>query len=247
MLIVSVGPATRFLQYLPLEPKEYVASIKFGFSTTTFDAEGERSEYRQVPSDLRGAIESALPSFLGLIQQIPPMYSAIKQGGRPLYELAREGKVVHREPRTIHMGGFEIVSCTDDEAVIRIECSGGTYIRTFADDLGSALGCGAHLSGLDRTRVGMFSREQAVPLESIAASDLVPLKVALGTMPQVLLDEVKVRNIREGRIVGISDPPPSRLVALLTPEGNVFSIGRVEGNVIQPECVIPEGVPLGVD
>ena len=145
------------------------------------------------------------------------------------------------------MGGFEILSCTEDEAVIRIECSGGTYIRTFADDLGSSLGCGAYLSGLDRTRVGMFNREHAVPLDSISANDLIPLTVALGKMPQLTLDDTKVRNIREGRIVGISDPPASKLVALLTPEGNVFSVGRLEGNVVQPECVIPEGVPLGVD
>ncbi len=247
VLVLAIGPATRFLQYLPLEPKEYVAHVRFGASTTTFDAEGEVTPGGPLPANLESALEEILPEFKGLIQQIPPMFSAIKKDGKPLYELARQGQVVHRDPRTIHIGSLKVESCTENEAVIRIECSGGTYIRTLADDLGSRLGCGAYLVGLDRTRVGVFTRDHAVALDKAALSDLVPLRIALGPMPQITLDERKVRSIREGQIVGIAEPPDSKLVALLTQDGNVFSIGRVEGNMVQPECVIPEGVPLGVD
>lgn len=247
VLVLAVGPATRFLQYLPLEPKEYVAHVRFGASSTTYDAEGDLTIGGPIPENLAEALANILPDFRGLIQQVPPMYSAIKRDGKPLYELARQGQVVHRDPRTIHIGGITVESCSTDEAVIRIECSGGTYIRTLADDLGKRLGCGAYLVGLDRTRVGIFMHPQAIPLTEAGPKDLISLKIALGSMPQISLDERKVKSIREGQIIGIGEPPESKMVALLTPQGNVFSIGRVEGNMVQPECVIPEGVPLGVD
>src|SRR5476649_403009 len=139
LLVVAVGPATRFLQYLPLEPKVYIAEVAFGHSTPTYDAEGELSEARPVPENLAEAIDSKLPAFRGLIQQLPPMYSAIKVGGKPLYKFAREGKEQVRESRTVHIDTFEILSIEGDKATARISCSGGTYIRSLANDLGEAL------------------------------------------------------------------------------------------------------------
>ena len=245
LLVVAVGPATRFLQYLPLEPKVYVAEIAFGNSTPTYDAEGELSEPRPVPEDLWGAIESALVNFRGLIQQLPPMFSAVKVGGKPLYKFAREGKEIVREPRTVHIESFEVISTDTASATVRISCSGGTYIRSLANDLGEAMGCGAHLKALARTDVGRFNLGLATPLDKVRPDLLVSLREALPPMPLIQLDGVETSNIREGRPIGQVDPPDGNLAALLDPDGRVFSVARVIGNLLQPECVIPSEVPYG--
>jgi tRNA pseudouridine55 synthase len=245
LLVVAVGPATRFLQYLPLEPKVYVAEIQFGHSTETYDAEGELSPLRAIPEDLSGAIQEALPRFQGLIQQLPPMYSAVKVGGKPLYKFAREGKEAVREPRTVHIDQFEILKIEGSYAQARISCSGGTYIRSLANDLGEAIGCGAYLKGLVRTGVGRFQLEQATALDKIHPSQLISLAEALPPMPLIPLDEIQTACIREGRPIGLTDPPDVPLAALLDPSGAVFSVARVIGNLLQPECVIPSGITYG--
>ncbi len=239
LLVVAVGPATRFLQYLPLEPKEYVGRVTFGYGTSTYDGEGVPSEVRPVPEDLGAAIEAQLPNFRGLIQQLPPMYSAVKVGGKPLYEYARNGQELKREPRTVHITHFEVEEIDGNTATCRVICSGGTYIRSLANDLGDSVGCGAYLSSLVRTRVGRFALEQGVPLDEVSKADLLPLDEALPPMPLVQLDEGQVAQIREGRTIGLLDPPDNYLVGLLEPNGKVFSVARVEGNLLQPECVIP--------
>lgn len=239
LLVVAVGPATRFLQYLPLEPKVYVAEIAFGNSTATYDAEGELSETRPVPDDLAGEIERTLPGFRGLIQQLPPLYSAVKVGGRPLYKYAREGKTLVREPRTVHIDSFDLLALSGNLANARIACSGGTYIRSLANDLGDAIGCGAYLKSLVRTNVGRFSLSEATPLDAVRPGMLVPLKEVLPPMPLVDLDDAETASIREGRPVVRMNPPASSLAALVDPEGEVFSVARISGNLIQPECVIP--------
>lgn len=245
LLIVAVGPATRFLQYLPLEPKVYIADIVFGRSTTTYDAEGELSEPKPLPDDLLGVVEATLPGFRGLIQQLPPIYSAVKVGGKPLYSYARTGKDVERVARTVHISEFEIHSSTKDSIKARIVCSGGTYIRSLANDLGETIGCGAYLSGLVRTEVGRFDLTQATPLDRITPSLLMPLKEALPPMPLIQLDEVQTSLIREGRPIALTEPPINNLAGLLEPNGMIFSVARIVGNLLQPECVIPSGVPHG--
>jgi tRNA pseudouridine55 synthase len=239
LLVVAVGPATRFLQYLPLEPKEYVAEITFGRETTTFDREGEVVSERTPPEDLLAAVQSELPRFEGLIQQVPPMYSAVKVGGKALYKHARSGQTVEREPRNVHIGAFEITGVDGQTLTARIVCSGGTYVRTLAHDLGEAVGCGAHLSALHRTRVGRFSVENAMRLDEIASDRLLPLAEALKPMPMVEATLQQVQNVREGRQIGVSEIIESPLVALIEPETGVFSVARVHGNLLQPECVIP--------
>ncbi len=245
LLVVAVGPATRFLQYLPLEPKVYVAEICFGHSTPTYDAEGELSEARPLPNDLAAAIDGALDGFRGLIQQLPPMYSAVKVGGKPLYKFAREGKEQVREPRTVHIASFEILHVEGAVAEAKISCSGGTYIRSLANDLGDALGCGAYLKSLKRTGVGRFDLTQATPLSDARPEMLISLREALPPMPLISLDAVQTANIREGRPIGQTDPPEGSLAGLLDPQGNVFSVARIIGNLLQPECVIPSEIPYG--
>lgn len=242
LLVVAVGPATRFLQYLPLEPKVYEAEFTFGQSTNTYDAEGEPQTSGPVPSDLPSAIEAALPEFRGLIQQLPPMYSAVKVKGKPLYKYARSGEEAKREPRTVHLSEFSLRTLEGCVGQFRIVCSGGTYVRSLANDLGERLGCGAYMSQLLRTDVGRFALEQARDLDEISAEHLVPLEEALPPMPMISLTEGQVQAAREGRTLGMGAPPEAYLVALTGPNGRVFSVARVQGNLLQPECVIPSEV-----
>lgn len=233
VLVVAVGPATRFLQYLPLEPKEYEAEIAFGVETDTQDAEGEVVRRTDPPPDLDKRIDDLLPRLLGPIEQLPPMYSAVKRAGKPLYAYARKGEEVERTPRTVYVDAFELI----DERRFRIVCSGGTYVRTLAHDLGQKLGCGAHLSALRRTRAGKFGLDRAIPLDEVEAVRLLSLGEALEPMPIVRLDAVGVGAIREGRTIERAALAP--LVALAEPDGQVFSVARVEGNRLHPQCVIP--------
>ncbi len=246
LLVVAVGPATRFLQYLPLEPKEYLGRIRFGSETSTYDAEGEVLASKEPPEKLRDVVEAHLPAFRGLIQQLPPMYSAVKVDGKPLYKYARQGQELHREPRTVHIGTFEIVGGEAPEFEVKVVCSGGTYIRSLAHDLGQAVGCGAHLGGLQRVRVGRFRVDQALPIESIDSDHLMPLSKALLPMPMIQVDQIHAEHVRDGRAIGLAEPPEAPLVALLDSDGQVFSVARVHGNVLQPECVIPAEVMHGV-
>lgn len=241
LLVVAVGAATRFLQYLPLEPKEYVATLEFGKTTDSFDAEGETTSVTQVPPDLRERVEAALPEYRGLIRQTPPMFSAVKVKGKPLYAYARAGQEMPREPRTVHIGAYEIVEMDGVSATMRVECSGGTYVRTLADDLGRTVGCGAHLTALIRTGVGRFRREDAVALDSVGLSDLVPLEEALPPLPLVRVAAEIAEKVRHGLPVRLDEEPEGNLVALLEERG-VFSIARRNGGAWQPDCVIPAEV-----
>lgn len=246
LLVVAVGPATRFLQYLPLEPKEYVADITFGKATTTFDAEGEVVAEAEPPADLRKEVEAVIPRFMGLISQLPPMFSAVKVGGKALYKYARAGEQVEREPRNVHIGVIDIDEVQDSLIRARIVCSGGTYVRTLAHDIGQAVGCGAYLSALHRTRVGRFDVTQAIPLHDVSPVRLVPLDEALEPMPMLRLSPEQTANVREGRQIGTPDILDSPLVALIEPGQGVFSVARVHGNLLQPECVIPSEAMNGV-
>jgi tRNA pseudouridine55 synthase len=240
LLVVALGPATRFLQYLPLEPKEYVGDITFGRSTDSYDGEGETVQERPVPSDLPVRIAEEKTRFLGLVEQIPPMHSAVKVKGKPLYKYARQGQELVREPRTVHIQAFEILGVEGAVATVKVVCSGGTYVRTLAHDLGEAIGCGAFLSRLERTGVGRFRLDQAAPLDEVGPQNVLPLREALPPMPLVDLNAEQTGHVREGRAIGLLRPPTARLVGLLEPSGQVFSVARVDGQMLHPECVVPK-------
>jgi len=239
LLVIAVGAATRFLQYLPLEPKEYIGEITFGQTSTTFDREGELSDPIEPPGDLMERLEAIRPQFLGLIQQLPPIYSAVKVAGKPLYAYARKGEDAVRTPRTVHVSTLEFEAVARGVVRARIVCSGGTYVRSIADDLGREVGVGAYLSELKRTRAGVFSVEQAVELDQAGPNQLRSLAEALPPMPLLDLNDTQANAIRQGRRVGVVRPPAERLVGLLDPKGQVFGVARVEGCELQPECVIP--------
>lgn len=167
LLIVLVGKATRVSQFMISLDKEYEGTIELGRTTDSQDADGEVMETRPVPVLSEEDVRQAIKGFLGDQYQMPPMFSAIKIGGVPLYKKARKGEDVAREPRFIRVMSWEVLGFESPNIRFRLKCSKGTYVRTLAHDLGNKLGCGAHLSALRRTATDRFSVSQALTLEQI--------------------------------------------------------------------------------
>ena len=169
LLVILVGKATRISQYLMSVDKVYAGTIKLGEVTNTQDAEGEVLETRPVPSLTEAEIRQALQGFIGDQYQLPPMFSAIKIDGVPLYKRAREGEEVEREPRFIRVVSYELTRWASPELDFRVHCTKGTYVRTLAHDLGQRLGCGAHMKALRRLSSGDLTMEKALTLDQIMA------------------------------------------------------------------------------
>lgn len=169
LLVCCVGKATKISASMLNADKGYIATIRFGQETDSGDLTG--NVVFTAPEDFNGVqadnLETVLKDFRGDIMQIPPMYSALKRDGKPLYEYARQGIELERPPRPVTIRSLELLECSGLEAVISVECSKGTYIRTLAEDIGRSLGCGAHLIALRRTSVGPFSLDDAIPLETL--------------------------------------------------------------------------------
>lgn len=241
LLVLAVGPATRFLNYLPLEPKEYEAVVRFGEETSTYDAEGDVVCVEPVPPNLDSELQGLLPSFLGEISQMPPIYSAIKKDGRPLYDYARKGEEVEREARQVVIHSLSVSPGMEpEERVLKVICGGGTYIRSLAHDLGQAVGCGGTIVGLTRTRTGSFSVDDSAGLEDLSPERLIPLKEALSPMPMIALESSDEGHIRQGRRIRIPLGHEEEVVALCGQNNEVFALARVVGSELQPECVIPQ-------
>lgn len=208
VLVISVGNATRFSEYVMNSTKRYRAQVHLGITTETYDAEGAILQERDASHIQRKDVESQLGVFLGDIKQIPPMYSAIKQGGRKLYDMARAGETVEREARAVRIDSLDIIEWSPPEFTLDVVCSAGTYIRSLAYDLGEALGIGAHLSGLSRLASGMFRLDGAVELGTLLASDawqqyLIPPQIALSDWPTVQLSAEETEHILHGRSIGM--------------------------------------------
>jgi len=169
LLIITLGRGTKIQDLLMSEDKEYVGTLKLGEVTDSQDADGQVVATAPVPEFSRERIDAAFAKFHGDFYQTPPMVSAIKKDGVPLYKLARQGKVVVREPRFVHVYAHEILSVRPDEIEFRVVCSKGFYVRTYAHEIGAELGCGAHLKSLRRTKSGRFSVEGAVSVEDLKA------------------------------------------------------------------------------
>ena len=205
VLPVFVGRATRGAEFLEHAEKEYVAVLRLGLVTNTQDTSGETLEEHPV-SVTREQLEAVLPRFTGSIEQIPPMYSAIKIGGKKLYELARKGQEIERKPRPVTIHALELLDGTDREWTLRVRCSKGTYIRTLCHDIGQALGCGGCMAALRRTMAGGFSLEQALTmpqiLEFAAAHDaqtlLMPVDALFSQHPAWIVTLAQAGRIRNG-------------------------------------------------
>ncbi len=214
LLPLCFGEATKVSRFLLDADKRYQAVFRLGISTNTGDAEGETLATRPVAVGRR-EIEAAIAGFRGEIEQVPPMYSAIKQGGQPLYKLAREGIVVERAPRPVTIHDYRLLGVEGDRVTVDIRCSKGTYIRSLAHDLGERLGCGAHVAELRRTEMGGFVLDEAIALaefERLAgpverAACLIPADQALRALPEVILSTHAAYYFRQGQPV-MSRPLP---------------------------------------
>lgn len=185
LLIITIGRGTKIQDLLMSEDKEYVGTIQLGQTTSSQDADGEVLEERPVPELTRGQLEEAFGRFRGDFYQTPPMVSAIKKDGVPLYKLARQGKTVEREPRLVHVYGHEILRAELPEIEFRVVCSKGFYVRTYAHDIGEILGCGAHLKALRRTASGRFRVDGVITVDELRSLPLEQVKSRVLTLPEV--------------------------------------------------------------
>lgn len=211
VLVVLIGPAVRLSEYVSASDKRYQATVRLGSTTDTFDAEGRVTSSMPIDDIQEEYFNEILQQFVGEMEQVPPPYSAVKVKGRKAYEMAREGEEVDLQPRIIHVYSLEVLEWAPPEAVIDVYCSSGTYVRSLANDLGRALGVGAHLVGLRRTKSGRFTLRDAVPLrrlqEAFDAGNwykyLIPAAEALADWPMVELDADEVELVRHGHRVPI--------------------------------------------
>lgn len=181
LLPILLGATTRFTAYLQGQDKEYLATVRLGVTTDTLDATGAVTVERAVPPLTVTQMEAALARFVGEIEQVPPMYSALHAGGRRLHELARAGIEIERTPRRVRVHAFELLEWVRPHLRVRVACGSGTYVRSLAADLGEALGCGGHVEALERTRVGPLRIEDAVPWAAIQEGD--PARLAARILP----------------------------------------------------------------
>ena len=185
LLMLVIGRATKIQDLLMSEDKEYVGTMTLGASTSTQDRQGEVLESKPVPAFSEEEIRAAFEAFTGDFEQIPPMVSAIKKYGVPLYKLARQGKTIEREPRLVHVYGHEILNIELPEIEFRVVCSKGFYVRTYAYDIGQLLGCGGHLKALRRTASGKFRVDGVLTVDELRTLPLDQVKARIMSLPEV--------------------------------------------------------------
>lgn len=243
LLPVCFGEATKFSVGLLESDKTYSAQIRLGQTTTTGDAEGEITASCPVNSSHDQVLE-ALKGLSGEIRQLPPMYSALKYQGKPLYEYIRKGETVERELRDVVIHELVMVKFCADELEVNVRCSKGTYVRTLAEDIGKALGCGAHLTGLRRTRIARFSLDSAYTLQQLEAMTnserdacLLPLDCMLQDLPRLDLDNVDVKRLAQGQRLGMDLSLPDGKLRLYAEDGFI-GLGELSGSRLAPSRLI---------
>jgi tRNA pseudouridine55 synthase len=245
LLPICLGEATKFAQYVTDADKTYIATIKFGATTTTGDAEGVVLTTSTVNISEVQFIETC-QQFIGEISQIPPMYSALKYEGKPLYEYAREGLDIGRQPRLITIKNIVVNEFLIDTAQITISCSKGTYIRTLAEDIGTALGCGAHLIGLRRTETAGYLLPQAVTIEQLEAmtieareAQLLPVDSAIEYLPKVTLNADAAYFLLQGQAVWLAGKTPAGDLRIYDESNTFLGLGFLqEDGKIAPKRLI---------
>jgi len=247
VLPILINAATRVADFVHEWPKTYLATITFGFTSDTGDREGTISPAGDPTALTRTSIEAELPTFIGHIEQVPPLFSALKQGGEALYQKARRGEQVERVARPVEIHAIRLLDYDAGSAVARLEVSSGRgmYVRSLAHDLGSALGTGAYLSGLMRTAVGPLTVSDAVPMATLTMAGegwtrwLLPMDLPMRTWPAVALDAAGVAAVRHGRAVPAPNSTAGRY-RLLGPDGDLLAWGEADASMqIQPRAVFP--------
>lgn len=232
VLVVLVGPAVRLSEYVSASDKRYQAVIQLGITTDTYDTEGQVTS--RSPVDITyEEFDATLQTFVGQFEQVPPIYSAIKVHGRKAYEMAREGEEVELEPRLITVHELELLDWDPPEAVVDVQCSSGTYIRSLAHDLGEKLGCGATLVGLRRTKNGQFGLRDAVPLRRLQESFadgtwykyLIPAAEALDDWYTIELTVQQVDEVRHGhRVPATEEMEVGKWARAISEEGELVAL-----------------------
>lgn len=239
VLVICIGDATRLSDYVMHSQKTYIAQVKFGESTTTYDAEGEITAKKEASHITQTDIEAILPQFTGEIQQIPPMYSAIKKDGKKLYDLARAGETIVLDPRPVTIHQLKIIQFDPPIAQIEIQCGSGTYIRSLAHDMGQVLGVGAHLAGLIRVISGAFDLSKSYDLDVLLnhanwESCLVDEAVALAHFPRLDLDQTDTIHIQHGRNPVNVPSPTHEFGRAYSPNGQFIALLRAENYQWRP-------------
>jgi tRNA pseudouridine55 synthase len=232
LLPLTFGEATKFSQTLLDADKRYLAIVQLGITTTTADAEGEVLEKRPVDASASD-IGAILSRFVGESEQTPPMYSALKVQGKPLYAYARGGVEIDRKPRRIRIASLDLIEQQGDQITIDVRCSKGTYIRVLAEDIGAALGCGASLAGLRRTEVGPFGLDAAIALDAFEAMSeadrlarIAPADTLLQALPRVDLDLAEADRLIQGQRVAL-DAPAQGLVRVYGGGASFIGVAEV--------------------
>lgn len=238
LLVVFVGRATRAVEFAEADSKEYIAGLRLGISTDTQDITGNTlKSSNSLPS--KAELEQALSAFKGEISQIPPMYSAIKVGGRKLYELARRGESVERKPRKVTIEKLEIVGENDGDYILDVVCSKGTYIRTLCNDIGDTLGCGGCMSSLRRVKAGAFSIEKAHTIDEIqAAADnggldeiIIPIDSLFSAYPELTVRDTAEKKLRNGNVIKLA--APNGTYRVYTETGGFLLLGEASDNKLK--------------
>ena len=233
LLLIGVGRATRLLRFLGALPKTYEGTLRLGIETTTLDADGD--VVRETEVDVMDAqVGDAMRALVGESLQRPPAYSAVKVGGRKLYEAAREGERLEAEPRPIRVDAFDLLSYEAPDAAFRVTCSGGTYVRVLAADVGASLSCGAHLVALRRTAIGPYAVDDAVAPDD--AGEPLPLGAAVGHLPRLDLDADEAVAASHGRPLG-----PAGLTGpygVFGPDGRLIGVYEDDGPRARPQVIL---------
>jgi len=254
VLPLCFGEATKFSQYLLSSDKKYWVRIKLGVATETGDADGEISATTDASHVTQADVEAALQAFRGEIQQVPSMYSALKHNGQPLYKLARQGIEVEREARCVSIFSNDLVAFEGDELELQIHCSKGTYVRTIAEDLGLALGVGAHVTALHRGAAGPFDESDMVSLDELKLQRengvsldefLRPVASAVGQWPEVVLSDATAFYLRQGQPVQVPHAPTSGWVRLSEKSNTENRLFIGVGEVLDDGRVAPRRLVAG--
>ncbi|MBC7475111.1 MAG: tRNA pseudouridine(55) synthase TruB [Candidatus Sericytochromatia bacterium] len=231
VMVIAVGQATRLIQFLQ-ETKTYKAEVYLGITTDTLDAEGKILSENQV-NVTQEQIHQAIKKYIGKIKQIPPMVSAIHHEGVRLYELARQGIEVERKSRDIEIYNITISEINLPKFTIEVSCQSGTYIRTLADDIGRDLGCGAHLSKLERTEANkIFARQNSLEVDDITPETLIPFDLPVRYLPEISLDDELAKKYLQGQKINITNKNDTYRV---TNNNSLIGIAKLNDNLLKPE------------
>ena len=245
LLPICFGEATKFSNALLDADKTYRALLRLGQTTSTGDAEGEITAEHPVEAG-QAEVDAALAKFRGEIRQLPPMHSALKHQGKPLYEYIRKGETIERELRNVVIHELVLNSFSGNEMDITVRCSKGTYIRTLAEDIGAALGCGAHLIGLRRTAIAHFDLRDGYnwqQLEAMTGAErdacVLPPEALMPDMPRLQLDAVQIKRLAQGQRLGLDTGLPDGKLCLYGPQGFIGT-GLLQGRRLAPERLLSE-------